>query len=157
MQVDNLIQLIKDQANNLDELIINLKMIQQYIVANDLENLQDQIEREEKILHHIKQKEEERTNEVKELIKQENLDCSIEDAMDKISEILNDVDAVLCDEFLLWRKELTENVGQVMYLNSQNSILINNSRKFIRDLIKNLLGSKKDNFFDRKFKLTHAY
>ena len=150
MQVDNLIQLIKDQANNLDELIINLKMIQQYIVANDLENLQDQIEREEKILHHIKQKEEERTNEVKELIKQENLDCSIEDAMDKISEILNDVDAVLCDEFLLWRKELTENVGQVMYLNSQNSILINNSRKFIRDLIKNLLGSKKDNFFDRK-------
>ena len=150
MQVDNLIQLIKDQANNLDELIINLKMIQQYIVANDLENLQDQIEREEKILHHIKQKEEERTNEVKELIKQENLDCSIEDSMDKISEILNDVDAALCDEFLLWRKELTENVGQVMYLNSQNSILINNSRKFIRDLIKNLLGSKKDNFFDRK-------
>lgn len=150
MQVDNLRQLMKDQSANLTELVINLKKIQKYIVTNDIENLQEQIEREEKILHHTKQKEEERTKAIKELLKQENLVCELEDAMDLISDKLSESDPEIYEEFLMQRKELTENVGQVMYLNSQNSILINNSRNFIKDLIRNLLGSKKENFFDKK-------
>jgi len=150
MQVNNLLQLMNDQSANLNELVINLKKIQTYIVTNDIENLQEQVEREEKILHHTKQKEVERTKAIIELLKQENLECELEDAMDLISDKLNESNLEVYEEFLLQRKELTENVGQVMYLNSQNSILINNSRNFIKDLIRNLLGSKKENFFDKK-------
>ncbi|NWF88853.1 MAG: flagellar export chaperone FlgN [Ignavibacteriaceae bacterium] len=150
MQENSLIQLMADQANNLEELIITLKKIQKFIVSSDIENLEEQVEREEKILHRLKLKEIERTNAIKDLINQENLNCELEDAMDLISEKMSEADPSIYEAFLLLRKQLTENVGQVMYLNSQNSILINNSRNFIKDLLRNLLGSRKDNFFDKK-------
>jgi hypothetical protein len=78
------------------------------------------------------------------------LDCPFEDALDTISEKLGELNTSLYDQFLLQRKALMENVGQVIYLNSQNSILINYSRKFLKSLMKNLLDPKKENYFDKK-------
>jgi len=150
MQVNNLIRIMEEQSDLLNELIVNLKTIQQFIVASDLANLQEQIEREEKILRHIKFKEEERINEITVILQDTNSKCLLEDAMDFISDSLMNRDFEQYELLLEKRKQLTENVGQVMYLNTQNSILINSSRKFICDLMKNLLGSRRENFLDKK-------
>lgn len=150
MQLNNLIRIMEEQSELLNELIENLKTIQQSIVASELNDFQVQLEREEKILRHIKLKEEERVNEIKTILTNLSSHCSLEDAMDFISDLLKNHDAEQYNLLLEKRKQLTENVGQVMYLNTQNSILINSSRKFIRDLMKNLLGSRKENFLDRK-------
>ena len=40
MQVNNLIRIMEEQSDLLNELIVNLKTIQQFIVASDLANLQ---------------------------------------------------------------------------------------------------------------------
>jgi hypothetical protein len=70
--------------------------------------------------------------------------------MDKLADVLLAIDPEVYNEFNQVRTILLEKVKEVLLLNSQNEIIINNSRKFIRDLIKNVFGSKKENIFDRK-------
>jgi flagellar biosynthesis/type III secretory pathway chaperone len=150
MQVNNLIKIMEEQTDLLNELIMNLKTIQKFIVESNLENFQEQLEREEKILRHIKYKDEERVKEIQMLLNTAHSACPLEDAMDFISDTIKNQDYEQYENLLESRKLLTESVGQVMYINTQNSILINSSRQFLRDLMKNLLGSKKENFLDKK-------
>lgn len=56
------------------------------------------------------------------------------------------IDPEVYEEFNQVRAILLERVKEVLLLNSQNEIIISNSRKFIRDLIKNILGTKKKIF-----------
>lgn len=78
------------------------------------------------------------------------VEVSNNDALDKLADVLLAIDPEIHEEFNQVRTILLEKVKEILLLNSQNEIIISNSRQFIRDLIKNILGTKKENFFDRK-------
>jgi hypothetical protein len=150
MYYDEILKLNYEQIFNLSDFINTLKHLQNSIVQNDIDEIEIAVEQEEKILHRLNNCENKRAKVVESTLQYHGIEADKSEALDKLADVLLVIDPEVCNEFNQTRTILLENVKEVLLLNSQNEIIINSSRVFIRDLIKNILGSKKDNFFDRK-------
>ncbi|MDT3695830.1 MAG: flagellar export chaperone FlgN [Ignavibacterium sp.] len=150
MYNDQILKLNNEQIENLDNLLSVLKNLQTAIVQNDLEKIESTIEQEEKVLNRIKLCEEKRFDTLKTLLNHYGIKAEKTEALDELAKVILTSDPEAYQEFSQMRSNLLEKVKEVLLINQQNEIIINNSRKFIRDLIKSVLGSRKENFFDRK-------
>jgi acetolactate synthase small subunit len=150
MYYDQILQHTYEQITYLSDFIFILKKLQKSIVSNDLVEIEISVDQEEKILHRIKLCEDKRAEAIKIALKHYQIEVSNNDALDKLADVLLAIDPEIHEEFNQARTILLEKVKEILLLNSQNEIIISNSRQFIRDLIKNILGTKKENFFDRK-------
>lgn len=150
MYYDEIINLSYEQTINLTDFVKILKQLQSSIVKNDVDEIELTIEKEEKVLHKIKHCEEKRADAVKAALNHYQIEADKNEALDKLADVLLAIDPEVYTEYNEVRASLLEKVKEVLLLNQQNEIIISNSRKFIRDLIKSVLGSKKENFFDRK-------
>jgi hypothetical protein len=150
MYYDELINLSYEQTINLTDFVKILKQLQTSIIHNSVDEIELAIEQEEKVLHRIKNCENKRAEAVNAALKHYEIETDKSEALDKLADVLMTIDLEIYTEFNEVRASLLEKVKEVLLLNQQNEIIISNSRKFIRDLIKNVLGSKKENFFDRK-------
>lgn len=150
MYYDEILKLTYEQIAYLSDFINTLKLLQRSIVNSELDQIEIAIEQEEKFLHRIKDCEEKRSEAVAMALKHYQLEVDKNEALDKLADVLLAIDPEVYEEFNQVRAILLEKVKEVLLLNSQNEIIISNSRQFIRDLIKNILGTKKENFFDRK-------
>lgn len=150
MYYDEILKLTYEQITYLSDFINTLKKLQRSIVNSELDDIEFAIEQEEKILHRIKNCEDKRAEAVNIALKHYQIEADKNEALDKLADVLLAIDPEVYEEFNQVRAILLERVKEVLLLNSQNEIIISNSRKFIRDLIKNILGTKKENFFDRK-------
>lgn len=150
MYYDEILELTYEQISNLSDFSNTLRNLQSSIVKSEIEDIQTNIELEEKLLHRIKNCEDKRASAVRSALKHYEIDIDSSEALDKLADVLQAIDPEIFNEFNQARTILLEKVKDVLLLNAQNEIIINNSRNFIRDLIKNILGSKKENFFDRK-------
>lgn len=150
MYYDQILQHTYEQITYLSDFIFILKKLQKSIVSSDLVEIEISVDQEEKILHRIKLCEDKRAEAVKMALKHYQIEVSNNDALDKLADVLLAIDPEIYEEFNQVRTILLEKVKEILLLNSQNEIIISNSRQFIRDLIKNILGTKKENFFDRK-------
>jgi len=150
MYYDEILKLSYEQIINLTDFVKILKQLQTSIVHNDVDEIELTVEQEERVLHRIKNCEDLRVEAVNNALKQYNIEAEKTEALDKLADVLMAVDPEIYTEFNELRAALLEKVKEVLLLNQQNEIIISNSRKFIRDLIKSVLGSKKENFFDRK-------
>ena len=150
MYYDEIINLTYKQITNLSDFINTLKHLQRSIIKNDINEIEIAIDQEEKVLNRLKDSEDKRAEAIRAALDHYKIEVDADKALDELSEVLLSIDPEGCDEFNQTRIILLEKVKEVLLINTQNEIIINNSRKFIRDLIKNVLGTKKDNFFDRK-------
>lgn len=150
MYYDEILKLTYEQITYLSDFIITLKKLQRSIISNDINEIEISVGQEEKILHRIKNCEDKRAEAVKMTLNHYQIEADKNEVLDKLADVLLAMDPEVCEEFNQIRAILLEKVKEVLLLNSQNEIIISNSRKFIRDLIKNILGTKKENFFDRK-------
>jgi len=150
MYYDEILKLSFEQVINLTDFIKILKQLQTSIVHNDVDEIELAVENQERILHRIKNCEEQRVEAVNTALIHYGIETERSEALDKLADILLAIDPEIYTEFNELRAALLEKVKEVLLLNQQNEIIISNSRKFIRDLIKSVLGSKKENFFDRK-------
>jgi hypothetical protein len=150
MYYDEILKLNYEQIINLSDFVGTLKHLQSSIVKNELEEIEIAVEQEEKDLHRIKNCEIKRAEAIIAALHNYEIEADTTEAMDKLADVLLAIDPEVYNEFDQVRTILLEKVKEVLLLNSQNEIIINNSRKFIRDLIKNVFGSKKENIFDRK-------
>ncbi len=150
MYYDEILKLTYEQITYLSDFINTLKMLQRSIVNSELDEIEISIDQEEKLLHRIKDCEERRSEAVAMALKHYQIQVDRNEALDKLADVVLAIDPEVYEEFNQVRAILLEKVKEVLLLNSQNEIIISNSRQFIRDLIKNVLGTKKENFFDRK-------
>lgn len=150
MYYDQILEHTYEQITYLSDFIVILKKLQRAIVSNDLVEIEICVDQEEKILHRIKLCENKRAEAVLMALKHYQVEGSNNNALDKLADVLLAIDPEIYEEFNQVRTILLEKVKEILLLNSQNEIIISNSRQFIRDLIKNILGTKKENFFDRK-------
>ena len=150
MYYDEILKLSYEQISNLTDFIKVLKQLQSSIVKNDVDEIELSIEQEEKVLHRLKNCEDKRADAVNAALNHYQIEVDKSEALDKLADVLMAIDPEVYSEFNQIRAALLEKVKEVLLLNQQNEIIISNSRKFIRDLIKGVLGSKKENFFDRK-------
>jgi hypothetical protein len=150
MYYDEILKLSYEQIINLTDFVKVLKHLQSSIVKNDVDEIELAVEQEEKVLHRLKNCEDKRAEAVNAALNHYNIEVDKSEALDKLADVLMAIDPEVYSEFNQIRVALLEKVKEVLLLNQQNEIIISNSRKFIRDLIKSVLGSKKENFFDRK-------
>lgn len=150
MYYDEILKLTYEQITLLSDFINTLKLLQRSIVNSELDDIEIAIDQEEKILNRIKDCEERRSDAVIKALKHYKIEVDKNEGLDKLADVLLAIDPEAHEEFNQVRTILLEKVKEVLLLNSQNEIIISNSRQFIRDLIKNILGTKKENFFDRK-------
>jgi hypothetical protein len=150
MYYDEIINLTYEQITNLSDFINTLKFLQKSIVQNDVDEIEIALDQQEKAINRVKICEEKRSDALKTALQHYKIEIDDTSAMDKLADILLAIDPEVNTEFNQIRTILLEKVNEVLLINSQNEIIINSSRIFIRDLIKNILGSKKDNFFDKK-------
>lgn len=150
MYYDQILNLSNEQIDNLNNFLSILKDLQKAIVQNDLEKIELTVEQEEKVLNRIKLCEDNRFEAIKVALNHYEIEADKAEALDKLADIILAIDPEVYQEFNNVRTELLEKVKEVLLINQQNEIIINNSRKFIRDLIKSVLGTKKESFLDRK-------
>ncbi len=150
MYYDEILQLTYEQITYLSDFIVTLEKLQRSIVNNDINEIENSVDQEEKILHRIKNCEDKRAEAVRIALNHYKIEADNTEALDKLADVLLAIDPEISEEFNQVRTILLEKVKEILLLNSQNEIIISNSRQFIRDLIKNILGTKKENFFDRK-------
>jgi hypothetical protein len=150
MNYYEVLNLTEQQTANMIELNRNLHRFQKSLIDNDILEFELTIDEQEKILNRVRNGETKRINAIKELLIQNNIPVDSESALDKLAELIADLDDEAYQQIMIAREKLFKNVRDVVLLNIQNEQLITNSRIFIRDLIKNLLGTKKQSFFDKK-------
>lgn len=150
MYYDQILKINDEQIKNLDNFLSILKNLQEAIVHNDIEKIELTIEQEEKVLNRIKLCEETRFDALKTLFNQYGIEAEKTEALDELGRVILKSNPEAYRKFNQMRANLLEKVNEVLLINQQNEIIVNNSRQFIRDLIKSVLGSRKENFFDRK-------
>ncbi len=149
MSYNKLIDLMNAQKNKLTELLESLKLMQQAIVNQEYDNYQQTIDMHQKILSDIRNIEKDRTKIVKSLLGV-NQTYSKSNLPDLIFNTLNIKDNKEKQSYLNLRTEIAELIKDVTKYNFQNMYLIEHSRKFIKDLIVTLYGSKNQRILDKK-------
>ena len=150
MNYYEILDLTEQQTANLVELNRVLHRFQKSLVDNDILEFESTIDEQEKILNRIRNSETKRVKAIKNLLVQNNIPVDSEKALDKLAELIAAIDVEAYQQIMEAREKMYKNVQEIILLNMQNEHLITNSRIFIRDLIKNLLGTKKQSFFDKK-------
>jgi hypothetical protein len=150
MNYYELLDLTEQQTSNLIELNNVLHRFQKSLVDNDILEFESTVDEQEKILNRIRNSETKRVKAIKNLLIQSNIPVDSEKALDKLAELIAAIDIDAYQQIMDAREKMFKNVQEIVLLNIQNEHLITNSRIFIRDLIKNILGTKKQSFFDKK-------
>lgn len=135
----NLLDLIRQQSENVSRFSEILQKQQKSIINIELENLAAVLDEEERIIKEIRIKQ----TEIDESTAEE---CEIQELPSANLKMLisKKGDAELSLEMNL----LKENLKEVIYLNEQNKILAENSRSFVKNFICQMVNNKQ--IFDRK-------
>lgn len=135
----NLLDLIRQQSENVSRFSEILQKQQKSIINIELENLAAVLDEEERIIKEIRIKQTEiDESTAEECEKQELPSANLKMLISKKG------DAELSLEMNL----LKENLKEVIYLNEQNKILAENSRSFVKNFICQMVNNKQ--IFDRK-------
>ncbi len=148
MIFNKIIDLMIAQKTKLEELIESLKLMQQSIVSQQYDNFQQTIDTHQKILADVRNIEKDRTKLIKSVLGSQNY--SKNNLPDLIFNTLKIHDNKEKQNYLTLRNEIAELIKEVTKYNFQNMYLIEHSRKFIKDLIVSLYGSKNQRLLDKK-------
>lgn len=148
MIYNKIIDLMNAQKTKLEELLESLKLMQQSIVSQQYDNFQQTIDTHQKILADVRNIEKDRTKLIKSVLGSQNY--SKDNLPDLIFNALKIHDNKEKQNYLTLRNEIAELIKEVTKYNFQNMYLIEHSRKFIKDLIVSLYGSKNQRLLDKK-------
>lgn len=148
MNYNKLIDLMTKQKEKLSNLLESLKLMQKSIVSQDYNEYEKTIEMHQKILTDIRNIEKERTRIIISVIG--NQSYSKENLPELIFNTLKIKDKSEKQKYLNLRDEIADLIKEVTKMNFQITYLIDHSRKFIKDLVVNLYGSKNQKILDKK-------
>lgn len=146
----DIIQLNNEQITNLTQYADLLRVFQRAVVNNDLEDLQRIIDKQEKLIIHINECEKNRASVIKAALEELGIELTASNFMDLLEQKISNINLALGKKISLSRKLLIEKINEINLLDIQNNILITNSRIFIKEFLKNILGNKRENFLDKK-------
>lgn len=142
MSARNLIDSMKAQTENLDELIQNLEDQKLAITKNDYSALEKSISSEQMLLRKLQTEEVNRTKVVKEIGKEHNLDFS-DFSFDQMLENEKDLFGKETRELLKQRSMLKQKAETAKNINVQLKDVIEFSRGLIKETLVLAAGSKK--------------
>lgn len=150
MRTTELLEVVKEQRNNLNQFHEVVLMKQRALVANDLKGIEGAIVREEKLINLVERCEKKRVQIINSLKERLNLAYPSVRLTDFIESASQFLDAKLKAEFSREVEILEKLVEAIQKVNSQNQFLITNSRQFIRKIIEAVTKAGKQSILDRK-------
>lgn len=149
MNAKNLLQTLKTQEQNLDQLITILEEQKEAIVHNNYNALESAISNEQKVLKNVAREEAMRLKEVIEISNYYSLDLkgsSLDNFLTAGKEHL----APDMNELMKARMVLRDKVKRVMNVNSQLKNVVDFSRNIIKETMVVIAGSKKHAFVNKR-------
>jgi hypothetical protein len=149
MKTNELVTILKEQEESLKQFLVCSLNKQKAIVQNDIENLHNSLNNEEKILSQI----EKNGKKISSVIEKLAEDYGLELEAVSLSEFLNSVtdkSEINVKVISLLRNSIKDLIGKSSRINEQNKILIDHSRNFLRETISVLIGLSKRPLLDRK-------
>ncbi len=150
MESKNLIDVLKKQKLNLENLLGAAKEKQKVLINNKREELDTVGKQEEKLIFRVQQTEKERIAVVNQLASRNGLNPKAIKIGDLISKLSTTEDPEVIFELTNLEEEIKELVAEIKSTNSRNMFLIQHSRKFIEYTMKAIFGEGKKSILDRK-------
>ncbi len=149
MKTNELVTVLKEQEESLKQFLECSLNKQKAIVQNDIENLHNSLNHEEKILSQI----ENNGKKISSVIEILANDYGLELEEVSLSEFLNSVTnktEINIKVINLLRNSIKDLINKSSKINEQNKILIDHSRNFLRETIAVLIGLSKRPLLDKK-------
>lgn len=147
---NEILRLNQQQIANLTDYADLLRIFQTAVVNNNLENLQDTIDQQEKLINNIIECEKNRADIIKAALQEFGIDFISNNFMDLLEQKITTQNTDIGKKIRSSRRLLIEKINEINLLDIQNNILITNSRIFIKEFLKSILGNKRENFLDKK-------
>ncbi len=150
MNLQELITVLKKQENNLNDLHKVMLDKQNILINGDDELLNTSLIKEEKLLLKIQLTEENRLEIMQKLFEKYEIDherYKLEILIEGLKDKVNDK---IIKGILLIEKRIKNIISEVTKVNSQNMLLIQQSRNLINETIRALINSSNRSIVDRK-------
>ena len=150
MKIKKLIEILKEQKNNLNSLLKIVKEKQNVIVNNKLDKLSEYMEKEEKELLEIQITEEKRLHIMQEIfteydIKSERFKLEI-----LTKELKSLISETQIENIKTKEMEIKSLIKEITLKNKQNLMLVQQSSQIISETVKAVIDTNKRSIIDRK-------
>ena len=149
MGINELESVLGEQQQNLKNFVECAASKQKALVKNDLEQLQQALLDEEKLLSQMESTGSKLSSTIGELAEEYSLDLESNSISEFIKAVKFRAD-VNVKVINLLQNSIRELIAKAIYTNEQNRILIEHSRNFIRETIVNLVALNNNQLLDRK-------
>ena len=151
MSVQRLLEQLKQQKANLQNLLKNAKDKQSALVGNNNELLDNVIKNEQKLILAVQNSEKNRLQTITQL----NSENGFEEREYRLNKLIENLEGVLSLEakeaILKSEKSIRGFIDEITQVNNQNMFLIQHSKQFIDSTLKAVFGNNnKKSIFDRK-------
>ncbi len=150
MKIKKLIEILKEQKNNLNSLLKIVKEKQNVIVNNKLEKLHEYMNKEEKELLEIQITEEKRLHIMQELF----TEYKIKSERFKLEILTKELKDLIRETYIENIKtkeiEIKNLIKEITQKNQQNLMLVQQSSQIISETVKAVIDTSKRSIIDRK-------
>ena len=150
MKIKKLIEILKEQKNNLNSLLKIVKEKQNVIVNNKLEKLPEYMNKEEKELLEIQITEEKRLHIMQELF----TEYKIKSERFKLEILIKELKDLTTETYIENIKtkeiEIKNLIKEITLKNQQNLMLVQQSSQIISETVKAVIDTSKRSIIDRK-------
>lgn len=150
MKNNDLLELLKRQAANLDVLLKTILKKQKAIVSNDAAEIENSTAEEEKLLSAVNHAEKERIEFLNDFYTQNSMEVTSFSIEDYLIAVAKNLDIQLQKEFLNFRNTIKETTQKIITINKQNKYLITHSRDLLNDIVSAIFSERKNSLLDRK-------
>lgn len=150
MKNNDLLELLKRQAANLDVLLKTILKKQKAIVSNDAAEIENSTAEEEKLLSAVNHAEKERIEFLNDFYTQNSMEVTSFSIEDYLIAVAKNLDIQLQKEFLNFRNTIKETTKKIITINKQNKYLITHSRDLLNDIVSAIFSERKNSLLDRK-------
>jgi ribosomal protein L16 Arg81 hydroxylase len=149
MKTNELITALKEQEETLKQFLDCSISKQKAIVKNDIENLHNSLNTEEKILFKIENNGKKITSVLKSMADEFGVKLDHISLSEFLNSVLNKTE-INVNVINLLRNSIKDLINRSSKINEQNKILIDHSRNFLRETIAVIIGLSKHPLLDRK-------
>ncbi len=150
MKTEDLLNIVKEQRQNLNQFHEVVLLKQQALIMNDLKGIEGAIVREEKLINTVEKCERSKAETLTALKKKLNLDYPSMKTTDFIQVASQFMEIKVIKEFQKELAAIEELVEAIQSVNQQNQFLITNARQFIRKIVEAVAKAGKKSLLDRK-------
>jgi len=150
MENNNLLGLLKHQAENLNALLSTILKKQKAIVANDVLEIENSTSEEEKFLSAINNTEKARIDFLNHFYNENSIESPSVKVDDYLLTNADNLNEQQQNDILKLRNIIKKTTNEIIKVNQQNKYLITHSRNLLNEIVTAIFSERNNSLFDRR-------